>query len=131
MKSLYIDTNVILRLLLEDHPINHKKAEGLFKEGQKGNVKLILIPEVIFEVCYVLRNKCGYTREAIGEVLSTLVATSYVELFHLEKELVLLALKIYSNNNIDIVDSILLALSKSTAIEVFSFDKDLKKNIFY
>ena len=73
MTNYYLDTNVILRFLLRDNDILHKKSEKIFLEAEKGKSKIIITPSVIFEIVYVLEKVYKIKREKISKLLDFLL----------------------------------------------------------
>lgn len=114
-----IDTNVILRYLLNDIPEQAQKSEEVVKSGA------FTLPEVIAEVVYVLFKLYNVPREEINEIVSPVF--DEVEIEH--KNVVLAALELYSSASIDFVDCILISRNKLIGEKVFSFDKKLNKRL--
>ncbi|MDO4939413.1 MAG: PIN domain-containing protein [Lachnospiraceae bacterium] len=112
-----LDANVILRYLLDDIKEQADLAENAIKEGA------FSIPEVIAEVVYVLDGVYKIKRTDIRDVLTNLMG----EISITEKEVILKALKLYEEYNLDYVDCILIARSELYDEKVLSFDKKLNK----
>lgn len=66
-----IDTNVLLRLLLQDVPHQHVAALGLLK-GTNG--QLHVADAVFIETAFVLERHYKFARQAISEAFEVLVA---------------------------------------------------------
>jgi len=54
MKKRFLDTNVIVRFLLNDEKNQAKKAKDFFETTVKNKEKLVITPLVLAEVIYVL-----------------------------------------------------------------------------
>ena len=118
MKKL-IDANVILRYLLSDHPEYSERARKVIAEGA------YTLPEVIAEVVYVLK---GVYKVGRGEISNTLI--DFMDEVAIDnQEVITLALSLYSDTTLGVVDCILLACHRITGVEVISFDKKLNRNL--
>ena len=117
-----IDTNIIVRVLLNDNPLLFKRAIELI---EKEEVVLVLDP-IVFEVFYVLENKI-YNTPKNEAVLSVRRFLKQKKVFLENKELIELTLEKYSTNNISIPDSYLLARSELNNNKLLTFDKKLNK----
>ena len=118
---MYIDTNYILRYLLNDIPEQAQKASDVIAEGCN------TYPEVIPEVIYVLNKIYGIDRKQVSAVLLNLLDDISIE----RKEQIKEALSIYADTKFDYVDCILLAGFSKCGEDFLSFDKKLmnrKKN---
>lgn len=112
-----LDTNMILRYLLND---NEKMADEAEKIIREGSVQVTI--EVIAEVVYVLKGVYSIEREKIK--LSLLDFLSEVQIT--EPEVVKFGLEIYAEQNLDFIDCILYAYNRVKGYEIKTFDKKLK-----
>jgi len=123
-KVYLIDTNVVLRYLLGDHPEFSPKAEAFILDVSKG-VKKAEIPDVVIVECvYVMEKFYEIPKTEIVEKLSGIL--NFSGIVNPDRSEILEALLKYENSNIDIVDCILAARSSPEKV-VISFDKDMKK----
>ena len=76
MKKIFIDSNVILRILTRDDENQFKKAEQLFTRAINGEVMLYCGPPVLFEVVWTLEARYKVPSGAILDYLEALLATS-------------------------------------------------------
>ncbi len=117
---IIIDANVVLRYLLLDHPEFSGKASKIIEEN------LVFIPfEVVAEIVYVLEKVYKVGRKEISISVSQLMKSNNIttnDIDILEK-----AFEVYSNINIDIVDSILCGYSIVRGDEVITFDRKINK----
>ncbi|MDO8610658.1 MAG: PIN domain-containing protein [bacterium] len=125
MKKYYIDTNIILRYILKDDLALWDKAKNYFLSAKNQQIKIVLIPEIIIEVEYVLRKKYKQNRNIITRCLYYFIQTSYFDLTN--RTILQNALLAYIKTNIDLVDLYLFFIANSNNAEVLSFDKDFKK----
>jgi len=125
MKSFLVDTNFILRYLLVDDKYLFEKAKKIFDEAAKKKIKIEIIPEVIFELNYVLKGVYKVKREKVAEILLNLVKTPYLVIEN--QSLLIEVLETYQKVNVDLFDIYLYFLGKNKNKEILSFDNDLKK----
>ena len=123
-KVYLIDTNVVLRYLLGDHPEFCSKAEAFMLDVSNGIKKAEILDVVIVECIYVMEKYYEIPKTEIVEKLSGIL--NFSGIVNPDRSEILEALLKYENSNIDIVDCILAARSSPEKI-VISFDKDMKK----
>ncbi len=123
-KVYLIDTNVILRYLMDDHSRFSPKA-GAFMEAVSKETKKAKIPVIVIVECiYVLEKFYKAPKKEIIDKLFRIL--NFKGIVNPDKSAILKSLFIYQDTNADIVDCILAALS-TPDIVVVSFDKDFEK----
>ena len=65
MRSLHVDTNVVLRHFLNDIPDHSRAARALFDLAAIGGVELVITETVFTEAECILRKREGYARHRI------------------------------------------------------------------
>ncbi|HEY9161430.1 MAG TPA: PIN domain-containing protein [Desulfomonilia bacterium] len=126
MKETVIpDTNVILRYLIKDAPEHYIEADVFFDKVYEGRVNAVILECVIAECAYVLGKLYKIPRAEISEHLIELL--NYRGISNADKNDLILALKLYSLNTLDIADCIAAAKASGMNAKLFSFDKDLNK----
>jgi len=118
-----VDTNVILRYLLEDDEELFNKARSIFDKALKREWEILIKEVVIAEVVYVLEKVYKVSRKIIAETLKELLILKGIKAEN--KDFVLKALEIYKNKKLDFVDCILCSMSDNYEIE--TFDKKLSR----
>ena len=117
-----VDTNIILRYLLNDNEKLNKEAVQIIDNND------IFIPtEVIVEVSYVLNKVYKVEKSEILDVVLQLLNMDGINFRN--NETIELAFKTYAKKNLDIVDCILFAYYKNEHLDVKTFDKKLSKII--
>jgi len=116
-----VDTNVILRYLLADHPQFYERAKELFEKVRFGTEKVIILESVLTECVYILMKFYKVPKKETADKLSSLLR--YRGVVNDDKAVLLEALVIFTAQNIDMVDSILLARAKIGQHQLISFDK--------
>ncbi len=129
MKTNLLDTNVIIRYLVEDPDKIQKKFKGVFTffpKVERGEIKIELCELVLFEAFFVLTKLYEVPQEEAADKLSAIVSFKGV-IMH-DKQLIISCLRILQTENSDLVDAYLLALAKKKNIKrIYSFDRDLSK----
>jgi predicted nucleic-acid-binding protein len=123
-KVYLVDTNVILRYLLDDHKTYSPKAKAFMLQVSQGKKKVEIPAMVIAECIYVLEKFYEVPRDEVVESISGLL--NFTGIVNTDRSEILEALLKFKTSNADIVDCILAAHSSSEKV-VVSFDKDLKK----
>ena len=116
----YVDTNIILRVILRDN----EELSPLAREILRTN-ECYVLPEVIPEVVYVLNKVYKFNRKDIANALLQLLPLVVVK----DVRLTRLALNYFAELNFDYVDCILLARNKLYGHQVATLDKKLEKAI--
>ena len=129
MKTNLVDTNVIIRYLVENPDGVQHKFKGVFTffpRVEKGEIKIEFCELVLFEAFFVLTRLYEVPQKEAADKLSGIV--SYKGVNMPDKPLILSCLKILQTESIDLVDAYLLAISKKKNIkQIYSFDRDLSK----
>ena len=129
MKTRLVDTNVIIRYLVENPDSVQSKFKGVFSffpRIEKGEIKIELCELVLFEAFFVLTKLYEVPQKEAADKLSGIV--SYKGVMMPDKALILSCLKILQTESIGLVDAYLLAVSKKKNIkQIYSFDRDLSK----
>ncbi|MCD6272031.1 MAG: PIN domain-containing protein [Deltaproteobacteria bacterium] len=123
-KVYQIDTNIILRYLLDDHKVHSPKAKAFMAELFTGTKKAEIPDVVIVECIYTLDKYYKIPRSEISAKLSGILNFSGIVNF--DRSELLEALLKYDSTSIDIADCILAAHSSPEKV-VISFDNDMKK----
>ncbi len=113
-----LDTNMVLRYLLNDNKEMADEAERIVKDGA-----VLLTTEVIAEVVYVLKGVYSIERGQIASCLLEFLSEVNIP----EEQVVRLGLETYAEQNLDFVDCILYAYNRVKGYEVKTFDKKLQK----
>jgi predicted nucleic-acid-binding protein len=120
------DTNVVLRYLLRDDALQFAKAEAFFEDVRVGKEKAVVMESVLVECVYILMKFYKVPRRETANVLTMLM--QYKGIANVDRNTPVEALRIFAEQNLDIVDCILLARAKQGKGRLFSFDKVLNKH---
>lgn len=120
-----IDTNLIVRHLVQDNEKHAAIAAKLFDACDRGHVVIVVLPAVLAECVFVLESFYQHERTDIASALSRLISSPGVEIAdtgqHLE------ALDRYRRTKVHFVDCLIAATAKAEDIPVASFDQDFRK----
>ena len=126
MKKEILDTNVLLRFLVGDNKQQHQETERSFKEAEQHKRKIVLVPLVVAEACFVLESFYKKQRKEIAEALEVFLAQRW---FEVEEREVLLSLWAWYRKGLHFVDSFLLAWAQAHKGTILTFDQSLSKKV--
>jgi len=116
----YIDANVVLRYVLDDHVELSPKAKRLIGEN------IVETPiEALCEVVFVLLRTYGIARKDIADTLLDFYENTNCRLPH--REAVIRGIKYFGEKNLDFVDCILAGYCEEENITIHTFDTKLEK----
>ena len=125
MKRLILDTNVLVRFLVQDDAKQAAAATKLINDAQSGAYELVLDRMVIAELVFVLMLHYKRARVDVANTVLAIVRSPYVRVEQ-EAELVDSLLR-FRDHGVDIVDAWLAAIGARSGTGVASFDRDLNK----
>ncbi|PIZ64600.1 hypothetical protein CO051_05610 [Candidatus Roizmanbacteria bacterium CG_4_9_14_0_2_um_filter_39_13] len=125
MKCIYVDTNVFLRFLTKDIPIQADLAEKYLRRAQRGELCMSILQVTIVEILFHLERFYDSPRSEAAEKLVLLIEPEWIHID--DKKIVMEALYEYKRNTIDFVDILTWAMAKAQNVEILSFDKDFDK----
>ena len=80
-KRRLVDTNLIVRHLVQDHEMHAKAAEKLFDACDRGDVAVVVLPAVLAECVFVLESFYEHARGDIASVLGRPISNPGVEIY--------------------------------------------------
>jgi predicted nucleic-acid-binding protein len=124
-KRRLVDTNLIVRYLVQDHEKHAKAAGKLFDACDRGDVVIVMLPAVLGECVFVLESFYEHPRGDITSALGRLISSPGVEIdgaaIHLD------ALDRYRKTKVHFVDCLIAATAATENMPVASFNQDLRK----
>ena len=124
-KRRLVDTNLIVRYLVQDHERHAKAAGKLFDACDRRDVVIVVLPAVLAECVFVLESFYEHPRGNIASALGRLISSPGVEIagaaIHLD------ALDRYRKTRVHFVDSLIAATAAAENTPVASFDQDFRK----
>jgi predicted nucleic-acid-binding protein len=124
-KRRLVDTNLIVRYLVQDHEKHAKAAGRLFDACDRGDAVIVVLPAVLAECVFVLESFYEHPRGDIASALGRLISSPCVEIdgaaIHLD------ALDRYRKTKVHFVDCLIAATAAIENMPVASFDQDFRK----
>lgn len=117
MSKNLIDTNLIIRFLVNDNPKKASRVEKLLKD--KSNIN-ILLDTVVAEIVWVLSSYYLLKKEEIIEKIRSLI---HVDTISCNAFLLNRSLTIWEENNISYIDAYLAAVAELGNITLYSYDR--------
>ena len=123
-KRRLVDTNLIVRYLVQDHEKHAKAAGKLFDACDRGDVVIVVLPAVLAECVFVLESFYEHPRGDIASALGRLISSPGVEI---DAAINLDALDRYRKTKVHFVDCLIAATAATENMPVASFDKDFRR----
>jgi predicted nucleic acid-binding protein len=124
-KRRIIDTNLIVRHLVQDNEKQASVAGRLFDACDRGQLGIVVLPTVLAECVFVLESFYEHPRKDIASALSRLISSPGMEItdtaIHLD------ALDRFTRTKVHFVDCLIAATATSENIPIASFDQDFRK----
>jgi len=122
----FIDTNIFIRFLTNDIPDKAAACEGIFREAADKNESLFTTEMVIAEIIWVLESYYELPKKEVQEMVEKILITPF--LLCPQKDLILNALTLYGDKNIDYIDAYNASILREQGIkEVYSYDRHFDK----
>jgi len=120
-----LDTNVLVRFMVDDDPHQSSKAERVLVESHVSREHLFISLPALCELVWVLRSGLNQSKENIVSVLQSLVND---DLFRIESEReVISALESYRQGKADFADYLIGQLARKAGCrDTVTFDRALK-----
>jgi predicted nucleic-acid-binding protein len=124
-KRRLVDTNLIVRHLVQDHEKHAKAAGRLFEACDRGDLVIVVLPAVLAECVFVLESFYEQPRGDIASALGTLISSPGVEIS--EAAIHLDALDRYRETKVHFVDCLIAATASAENTPVATFDQDFRR----
>lgn len=121
-RAKFIDTNVILRYLLNDIPKQADAAEALFKTAAKGDLALKTNAMVIAELVWTCESYYELPKDEIRDKVLAILNTPGLEVD--DGDIIAEAALLYAERNVDFIDAYNTCWMRAQGInEVYTFDE--------
>ena len=122
----FIDTNIFIRFLTNDIPEKADGCEHLFREAAEKNETFFTTEMVIAEIIWVLESYYELPKKEVQDMVEKILITPF--LFCPQKDLILNALTLYSDKNIDFIDAYNASILREQGVKkVYSYDRHFDK----
>jgi predicted nucleic-acid-binding protein len=124
MTNFIIDTNFLARILIKDNQSQLDEIMSFIDQAVDNKWFLVVDKSVVFELVFVLSGKIyQLTKIEVKEKINSLLN---LKCFTFEdKDLLIQALKISAEHNLDIVDTYLISKSINNNSELKTFDRKM------
>lgn len=120
-----VDTNLIVRYLVQDNERHARAAQKLFAACDHGELMIMVLPEVLAECVFVLESFYGRPRTDIAAALGMIISSPGVEIagqaVHLD------ALHRYGRTKAHFVDCVIAATAIAEKTPVATFDRGFRR----
>jgi len=125
VNEAFIDTNVLLRHLLQDHEDHSPRSTRLLQAVARGEIRAHISETVVFETLYTSTSFYKAPRPEIADALSELLHLSGLVLDH--KQEILEAIVLWVRETpLSFADCYHLVLTKALGLtEIYTFDKKM------
>lgn len=120
-----VDTNLIIRYLVQDHEKHAKAAGRLFDACDRGEIRVVVLPAVLAECVFVLESFYGHPRADIASALIRFISSPGVEIDEVAVQLD--ALNRFKRTRVHFVDCLIAATAVAEDLPLASFDQDFRK----
>lgn len=121
-----LDTNVLVRYVVEDDPAQAAAARRLIRRGVREQTALFIPLTVTLELEWVLRSGYGFAKLEVLNVLSSLLSAAEL-VFESERALEV-ALQLFRESSADFADCLHIALAVQAGEQpLWTFDKTASK----
>jgi predicted nucleic-acid-binding protein len=120
MSKTLVDTNILLRLLLQDDPVGIRTAEEFITSSQPASCRVTAL--VVSEVLYVL-HVMGYER---GRIAASLISLLGYKQFAIDEQ-VIQSITMFQSHKLDFVDCYLIRLAISENQDLKTLDKKAQR----
>ena len=125
MNLLIVDTNVLLRFLLDDVPEQADEVSRVFVKARAGDLRVFIPQIVVFEVVFNLVKLYEFDKDKVIDALNIIFNTQHFLIQ--DKDVFNLALALFKTNNISFADCFIAGYVTFKKGNLFTFDKVLKK----
>jgi predicted nucleic-acid-binding protein len=117
-----LDTNVLVRYLVQDDPVQSKKANALIDRSAAQDAAMFINHVVMCELAWVLERGYGYARADLAELIEKILLARQFEIE--KKDLVWAALADFSTSRADFADCLIGVTNVTAGCEsTLTFDR--------
>lgn len=120
MSKNLLDTNLIIRFLVNDNPQKVSKVEKLLKN--KANIN-ILLDTIVAEIIWVLSSYYSLSKQ---EVIERIRALIHVDTIDCNEVLINRSLTLWEDYNISYIDAYLVAVANLGNLTLYTYDTKLQ-----
>lgn len=122
VETVFVDTNLFLRFLTNDIPVQADAVESLLHRAAKGKLNLVTISIVIAEIVWTLESYYELDKKEIQEMILGILNTDGLDV--IDSDLLLQAIVLYTDKNVDFTDAFNAAwMIKNNIDKIYTFDQ--------
>lgn len=121
MAKTLVDTNLIIRFLVNDDPEKAHRVKKVLQEAKNTNV---LLDTVVAEIIWVLTSYYEQDKLSIVEKIRALI---HVKTISCNNILLDRSLTVWENNNLSFIDSYIIATAETQDLKIYSYDYKFDK----
>lgn len=126
MPAQFIDTNILLRHILQDDPEQSPRATAFLERVERGEVQVQTLETVVFETVFTLERRFKRKKPEVRDAVLPLVMMAAVRLP--DKRLLAEVFDTYIDANVSIVDAYHAVMMRRLGIgEIVTFDRDFER----
>lgn len=116
-----IDTNLIIRFLVNDDPQKADRVEKILKDKESKN---ILLDTVVAEIIWVLTSYYELDKKTTIEKIEALI---HLESIKCNSQLLGKSLTIWRDHPISFIDAYIIAVAEEVGADIYSYDRKFDK----
>jgi uncharacterized protein len=122
IETVFADTNLFLRFLTNDVPAQADAVESVLQRAAKGKINLVTTSIVIAEIVWTLESYYELDKKEIQEMILGILNTDGLDV--VDSDLLLQAIVLYTDKNVDFIDAFNAAWMIKNSIEkIYTFDQ--------
>ncbi len=122
MAAVFLDTNIFLRHLLQDHPEHSPRASAFFGRIERGEIQARIADTVVFETVFTLERTYKQSKRRVRDTLLPLIELPGILLA--SKGRMRQAFDFYVDHKISFADALHASVALSLGLkEIVSFDR--------
>jgi predicted nucleic acid-binding protein len=122
----FLDTNVLIRHILADHPDHSPRASSLILRIQRGEIRVEVSETVLFETIYLLERRFRAPKAEVRSAVQPIIELPGI--VFAGKRRFLRALDFYTDHNLPIADALHAAITETLdPAEIISFDHHFRR----
>ncbi len=124
MKSIFLDTNIWIRVIVKDNEQMFQEAIKIFQAAEQGKVKILTSGIILLEVIFVLKRLYKFTKIELQDVIKNILDTRGIRI--IDKTDTKVALEYFLETGIKFSDCLIASQIPENAI-FCSFDTDFQR----
>jgi predicted nucleic acid-binding protein len=122
----FLDTNIILRHLLGDHPQQSPRATALLQKVESGEVSVTTAESVLFETIFTMQRTYRVAKDDVRRFVRQLLAMRGLEMRG--KARIAEALDLFIELNLSFLDAYHVVLMRNARVtQMYSYDRGLDR----